>query len=275
VTDIVVRPIGTEYAALAAWTGQVPADIRLAVEDHHEGPRDHWVAWAGDSVVGALHPWRAPDGRLRLFFDRCRADAYAPLVARVEGPCLATVAGDDAEAGTALTGLGFVAGRIELDYDLPVAAHDVAVPAGYSLVSAADVPIEDVMALDCRLRDDVPGTDGWIADLQWFIEENHGSPYFDAEAYLVARAGDEYAGLVRVWNGPRPLPRLGLIGVLPEHRRHGLATAMLARALTVWAARGGTVVTAEVDQDNVPSQALMKRYDGRVTGSSIEYERPA
>ncbi|HEY3016559.1 MAG TPA: GNAT family N-acetyltransferase [Nocardioides sp.] len=273
--DIVVRPLGTDYAALAAWIGEDPEELRRAIEDRHEAPRDHWVAWAGDSVVGALHPWRGPDGRLRLFFDRCRADAYAPLVAQVEGPCLATVAGDDAEAGTALTGLGFVAGRVELDYDLPVAAHDVAVPAGYSLVSAADVPIEDVMALDCRLRDDVPGTDGWAADLQWFVEENHGSSYFDPDTYLIARSGGAEVGLVRVWNGPRPLPRLGLVGVLPEHRGRGLATAMLARVLSVWAARGGTVVTAEVDQDNAPSRALMKRYGGRVTGSSIEYVRLA
>ncbi|WP_370452685.1 GNAT family N-acetyltransferase [Kribbella sp. VKM Ac-2568] len=39
-------------------------------------------------------------------------------------------------------------------------------------------------------------------------------------------AGD-YAGLVRIWNGPRPLPRLGLIGVLPAHRRRGLARALV------------------------------------------------
>jgi ribosomal protein S18 acetylase RimI-like enzyme len=35
--------------------------------------------------------------------------------------------------------------------------------------------------------------------------------------------GGRYVGLVRIWNGPLPVPRLGLIGVLPDYRRRGLA----------------------------------------------------
>jgi len=67
-----------EYVALAAWTGDTEAELR-AQDDFHEEDRDHWLAWDGDHVVGALHPWRSPDGRHRLFYDRCRPDAYAPL----------------------------------------------------------------------------------------------------------------------------------------------------------------------------------------------------
>ena len=73
-----------EYAELAAWTGE-PEDQVRSDEDYHAEDREHWLAWDGNSVVGALHPWRAPDGRHRLYHDKCRADAYAPLAAAIEG----------------------------------------------------------------------------------------------------------------------------------------------------------------------------------------------
>jgi hypothetical protein len=38
------------------------------------GYRDHWLAWDGDLVVGALHSWQSPDGRLRLLDCAIRAD---------------------------------------------------------------------------------------------------------------------------------------------------------------------------------------------------------
>ena len=142
-----------------------------------------------------------------------------------------------------------------------------------SIVSAADVSVEALMDLDCRLRDDVPGSDGWQPDLAWFREENHDSPYFDPEAYLVARTDGQDAGLVRIWNGPRPLPRLGLIAVLPAYRRRGIAQALLAQAINTWHQRGGSTITAEVDADNEASNALLTAFGGRVTGGTIELAR--
>lgn len=264
-----IRPFTPgDVAALSAWTGTPAAALREDAEG-----RVGWLAWDGAAVVGALFPWRSPDGRVRLFFERCRQDAWAPLLAQVPGPAVTTVR--DAPPQTVLEDLGFRPARTDWLYELPARPHDVPLPAGVEVLSAADVPPVEVMALDARLRDEVPGTDGWTAAPDWFLEENHHSPYFDPECYLIARAGAENVGLIRVWNGPRPRPRLGLVGVLPGWRGQGLAAALLARVLAVWAARGADRVTAEVDAGNAASQALMARFGGMVVGTETELVREA
>jgi RimJ/RimL family protein N-acetyltransferase len=65
------------------------------------------------------------------------------------------------------------------------------------------------------------------------------------------------------------------VGVLPGWRVQGLAAALLARVLTVWAARGADRVTAEVDAGNAASQALMARFGGMVVGTETELVREA
>lgn len=92
-----VTKFAGEFAELSAWTGEPEEQLR-AEEDYHQEDRDHWLAWDGGLVVGALHPWRSPDGRHRLYYyDKCRPDAYAPLAGAIAGECHATVdAGDTA-----------------------------------------------------------------------------------------------------------------------------------------------------------------------------------
>jgi hypothetical protein len=96
-----------EYAQLGAWAGESEADLR-AQDGYHEEDRDHFLAWAGDAVVGAVHPWLRPDGRHALYYDRCREDAYAPLAAMIDGPCHAPLDADDATAIGAVIVGGFV-----------------------------------------------------------------------------------------------------------------------------------------------------------------------
>jgi ribosomal protein S18 acetylase RimI-like enzyme len=120
----------------------------------------------------------------------------------------------------------------------------------------------------------VPGTDGWRWDPAGFQAETFESPFFDPSTYLIAverESGDD-AGLVRVWNKPTR-PRLGLIAVLPRHRRRGLARALLARAFGVLAARGESAVSAEVDDGNLASTSLLKAVGAGRVGGSIELVR--
>ncbi|WP_412540334.1 GNAT family N-acetyltransferase [Longispora sp. K20-0274] len=287
-----------EYPALAAWTGEPVAELRAMIEEYHSEERDTWLAWDGDGVVGALHPWRRPDGRHTLYFGPTRPDAYAPLAATVPGEVYVTVPDDE-------VGLfeGFVVERREYRYLVPVSVFDAPVPAGIALVSAAEVGIE-LMALDCALREDVPGADGWRPDPVWFREETWDSPFFDPEAYLVAvatpktvagpgavaapgagtRAGAgtgldagverDLVGLVRVWNGPRPVPRLGMVGVLPGYRKRGLAKALVGAAFRALHARGVPEVACEVDAANTGSNALFRGLGGRVVGVDVELRRP-
>lgn len=272
--SIEIKPLTpSDYHALSLWTGQRLEDIQRNAKDHHQESRDHWLAWDGPAVIGGLSPWHSPDGRLRLYFDKCRDDAWGPLLEQVAGPAITTIDGDDHATFQALTALGFSVSRTDLIYNVPVRPYPALPLPGFEILSAADLPVEEVMALDCLLRDDVPGTDGWTEALQWFREENHDSPYFDPACYLIAQTEGQNVGLIRVWNGPRPLPRLGMVGVLPPYRQRGLAGALVAQVMTVWAQRGAISMTGEIDQSNAASLALAVRFGGQVTGSELELKR--
>lgn len=258
-----------EYDALGAWTGETVEELREQ-EAHHEGPRDLWLAWDGDRVVGVMQPWTAPNGRPTLYFGRCRDDAYAALAAAVEGECYAKLAVANADKLP-----GFVESRREHEYEIPVAVFTAPTPPGLTIISAGGTELDKLMLLDCALREDIPGSEGWQPDPQWFREETYDSPYFDPQTYAVALDGTDYIGLARVWNGPQPLPRLGMIGVLPAYRRIGLAKALLAWVFGPLAARGERVVTAEADATNAASNTLLSGLGGRVVGGTVELHRPA
>jgi ribosomal protein S18 acetylase RimI-like enzyme len=257
------------YAQLGAWTGETVEELRQQ-EAHHEGPRDLWLAWEDDRVVGVMQPWTPPNGRSTLYFGRCRDDAFAALAAAVQGECYARLDVADAEKLP-----GFVEVRRENEYEIPVVAFTAPTPPGLTIISAGDTELDKLMLLDCALREDIPGSEGWQPDPQWFREETYDSPYFDPQTYAVALDGEQYIGLARVWNGPQPLPRLGMIGVLAAYRRMGLATALLAQVFGPLAERGEKVVTAEADATNTASNTLLSGFGGRVVGGMVELHRPA
>jgi GNAT superfamily N-acetyltransferase len=265
-----------EFAELASWTGESEEQLR-AEQDYHEEDREHWLAWDGSLVVGVLHPWRSPDGRLRLYFDRCRADAYQPLAGAVAGECYTTFSADDHAVIAALTQSGFAEHRRENEYEIPVSRTEAPVPAGIRIVTADKTDLEPLMMLDCAIRADIPGADGWQPDAVWFREETYDSPFFDPQTYRVALDGDDYVGLARIWMrlpGQQYCP-LGCVGVLAGYRRLGLGRALIAQALAPLADRGEALVTAEADTANVASHTLLTGFGGRVTGSTIELRRGA
>jgi ribosomal protein S18 acetylase RimI-like enzyme len=141
-------------------------------------------------------------------------------------------------------------------------------------VTGDQTDLEPLMLLDCALRGDVAGADGWEPDPVWFREETYDSPFYDPQTYCVALDGGDYVGLARVWNGPSPQPRLGLVGVLEPYRRKGLGRALIARAFAPLAERGVPAVTAEADVTNVASNSLLSGLGGRVTGGRVELRRP-
>ena len=263
-----------EWTELAAFAGEPEAQLR-AQDDYHEEDREHWLAWDGERVVGAMHPWRRPDGRHSLYFDRSRADAYGALAGAVGGECFAALDGDDLAAIEGLTAAGFGAYRREDNYTIPVRRIDALIPEGLRIVTADATELEPLMLLDCALREDVPGADGWQPDPVWFREETYDSPFFDPLTYRVALDGADYVGLARVWLGPHPQPRLGLVGVLAPYRRRGLARALIAAAFAPLVERGETTVIAEADATNVASQSLLTSLGAKITGGIVELRRPS
>src|ERR1019366_3885607 len=68
-------------------------------------------------------------------------------------------------------------------------------------------------------------------------------------------------------------PRLGLIAVLAQYRRRGVARALLGQAFAVLAGRGATSVTGEVDDTNVASVSLLTGLGARRYGGNVELIR--
>jgi hypothetical protein len=142
-----------------------------------------------------------------------------------------------------LAARGFTVHRREFRYLVPTLLPDglrgVLMPAGYRVMSAAEADVDQLRDLDDQLRQDVPGTAGWRNDPVRFARQTFDDPQFDAATYLLAvqQGTGHYVGLVRLWNRP-DLPRLGLIGVVPQHRRQRLALALLATAFDAIHRRG-------------------------------------
>ena len=234
-----------------------------------------WVARRDGALVGAVRSLRRPDGLCFLFFGAVRPEAYRPLLeavmAEVGHPVNAEV--DESEEDIFL-GLGFSVVRREHRYVLATAVAPVPLPQGYTAISAAGSDVSRLAELDQALREDVPGTAGWRNDPAEFARQTFDDPEFDPETYLVAvDAVGEYAGLVRVWNTTTG-PRLGLVAVLPPHRRRGLGYALLTHVFGVLNDRGMAEVRCEVDETNTASNALMTRLNARRVGGNLHVERP-
>lgn len=82
--------------------------------------------------------------------------------------------------------------------------------------------------------------------------------------YLARDPVGEPVGFIAVW---RVLDELHVnnLAVLPEHRRSGVASALLTRALADAAARGATRATLEVRASNEPALRLYERFGFAVT----------
>jgi hypothetical protein len=197
------------------------------------GRRDGWAAHHGEVAVGKAAALVRPDARCFVVFGACHLDAYRPLVQAIAQQLrrdLYTEIGEaDLQVLQRLLGLGFVVNRREHTYAIATdptvtALTNLAVSAGFEILTADQVDEDRLRELDEELKQDVPGADGWQWDRQGFRNETYDAADFDPATYLVAteQATGHYAGLVRVWNRPSG-PRLGLIGVGRPYRRRGLA----------------------------------------------------
>lgn len=208
--------------------------------------------------------FRRPDGKT---FTRDPADVD-PAV-----DVYASVAGDLAPWLAA----GFVEHRRENRYVVPTTtAGGSEPPAGVSFVTADRADEDRLRTLDDLLRQDVPGTGGWRWTPAEFRDETRSNPHFDPEVYVVAvdDASGAYVGIARIWLRSAGA-HLGFVGVAREHRRHGIAAALLARLFGVLEERGLHDVTTEIDVTNVASRGLIEPLGARVVGRSVEVVRRA
>jgi hypothetical protein len=138
-----------EFAALANWTGLPELELNEWLGYHAED-REQWLAWDGDQIAGLVTVWRAPDGRVRLFFGRCRPDAYAPLADVIDGPCYVTVDRADDRLMICMDDAGFAELRQENEYEIPVSIVAAPLPDGVRVVTADQTEL-DSAASECWL----------------------------------------------------------------------------------------------------------------------------
>jgi ribosomal protein S18 acetylase RimI-like enzyme len=97
-------------------------------------------------------------------------------------------------------------------------------------------------------------------------------PVLDPSKYAVAARSGQYVGLLRVAAVTR-LPRIGVVAVLADHRRRGIARALLAHTLGGLHRIGKEAAAAEVTESNVAATALFEGIGARRTGSNLELVR--
>ena len=271
-----------QYELVAPLYGLNADDLRA--RDERQGQAlQRWVAIDDGTPVGAFLTWLRPDDRMFLMFKVSDPRAYRPLsdvAVDALGRSVSTICDDaDTDHLEALQDAGF---RIETTSDrfvIPFAAilRRVArawVPSGYAIRSVIDLDEDRVFELDNKVRNLVPGTDGWYGDREWFGEELR-SPGFDPSAYLVAveEATDSYAGLLRIWRNLDG-PRLGLVAVLPEHRVRSLAAALLKQGLQAASEWGFDELATETSPQNPDTYPGLIRMGLQPVGRFHQLIRP-
>ncbi len=218
-----------------------------------------WVALDGDRVLGAATGWIRPDNKLFLNFGCPDEAAYAPLSKRIAEEMVrdlyVSLSGGDTKKHQNLTEARFHMDLVSEVFEVPFVSVMERLPrpfdvSEFRIVSADEIDPEFLLDIDNRLRNQVPGTDGWVGSLQWIVEELAESPPFDARTYLVGLTdrGDP-AGLIRIWRNPDG-PRFGMVATLPEFRRSLLGPELIRRALVAASSWGFATFRTETSINN-------------------------
>ncbi len=184
-------------------------------------------------------------------------------------------------ADALLRGAGFSPVRWFFDMTRPNLDEvpDVPLPEAFEIRRVTMANVRTVWAADVEaFRDHWGGFDGSEAMLQRWLD----SPTTDLSLWVVAFDGEEVAGGIinaidAAENEAMGVSRgwLGSVFTRRPWRRRGLATALIARSLTLLRERGMTSATLGVDAEN-PSGALglYERMGFEVTYRSTAWRKP-
>jgi ribosomal protein S18 acetylase RimI-like enzyme len=244
-----------------------------------------WNLVRNGAAVASGYGVCRPDRRWFVSVDAWHEEDHEPLVnamiADLPHDLYTRIDGADARSLEVWTRYGFEPHRRELEFLFSpdpgrTGLERALVPEGLALLSADEVDETELRELDDRLRDDVPGTEGWINDPAEFHDYTFNERLFNPATSLVAVDDQhrQFAGLVRIW-AINNRSRIGLLAVARAYRRRGLARAMLGSALGHVHQQGVHEVMAEVDSSNAAGLALLRRIRAVETGSSMVLLRRA
>lgn len=207
-----------------------------------------------------------------LLYSRLLNEAAAAGVSRLH----TSVGGNDVSARAFAERRGFTFAYEMLEAELDLGAAPPAIPAPPATVpitSLAEEPereavLRELYILDRTLSSDVPQWAGHMPPFEQYAEQLLAC---DPEAILFARDGGRLVALSFTRVEEDGLTGYtDFLGVLPSHRRHGLALAMKRRTLT-WARRRG--LSRLMTHNNAASCSIIQlnRKLGYVTRSSTIY----
>lgn len=242
-----------------------------------------WNLVRSGTTAASAYAVHRPDRRWFVSVDAWGEHAYGPLVnamiADLNQDLHTRIDGADTTSLELWTRYGFEPDRREIEFLISPDPQRTGLahcpsPKGLTLLRADEVDETALRELDDQLRDEVPGTEGWVNDPAEFHDYTYDEKHFDPATYLVAVDDDQqqFAGLVRIWaNGTRS--RLGLIAVTRPYRRRGLARTLLASAFRPLHERGVVEVLTEVDALNIASLKLLASINAVETGASVVLRR--
>ncbi|QFQ95534.1 GNAT family N-acetyltransferase [Streptomyces phaeolivaceus] len=240
----------------------------------------HWHALEDDLVVGRGHAEHRPDGRLFVSVDAWHDTVFDRLAeamtAHLPAPLYTVVDEADAELTAGWLRAGFTIRRREWEYVVPTdpritGLEAVPPPSGVTIVPAGRTDERLLRAVDRAIRAEVEATVGWQSMPAEVVPRPEGDTIVDPSKYAVAAAPDRYLGLIRVVRVIRP--RIGLVAVLADERRRGIARALLAHALGTLHRSGAVAAWTEVQESNRAASALFEGIGARPLGSNLELVR--
>ena len=232
----------------------------------------HWHALSDDRVIGRGEASPRPDGRLFVSVDSWQDAVFDQLaevmVANLPAPLYTVV--DEAEQDIAehWQRAGFTTRRREWEYLVPTEVDPVPAPSGVTILGVGAADEVRLRAVDRAVRAEVD----WLTMPAEVLPRHVGDTIVDPSRYAVAALADRYVGLLRV-TMPTRQPRIGLLAVLAEQRRHGIGRALLTSVLSSLHDNGKQTALAEVHETNEAAIALVESIGARRAGSNLELVR--
>ncbi len=248
---------GVSRLVQALPTGELGGSAAVSVSGSDDAP--------GISVASMLRPgsedlWIAQ----RAWIERQVAAAGSDVPVRVVSECLT----DAEKRRWAAAGFDLVFEELAMERDLPDAEDPAAVrwPDGSTILEWGDAAATaSFEAYEAAFRDR-PGFPGWSRS-EW-IERLTGDADFVSGASLCVLLNGAPAGFVvcsRGW--------IDQVGVVPAHRRIGLAGALVTEATRRMRATGIRVARLHVNADNPEARAAWRHLGWRELGRRGRFER--
>jgi ribosomal protein S18 acetylase RimI-like enzyme len=240
-----------------------------------------WHAVADGRVIGRGDVSRRSDGRIFLSIDSWHDAVFDQLadvmLADLPKPLYTVVDEADTELTSGWLRAGFTTRRREWEYLVPTdprvtGLDSVRPPSDVTMMALGAAKVDPLRALDRAVRDEVDATVGWQAMPAEILPAQGGTNVLDPSKCAVAARSDRYVGLVRLATRTRQ-PRIGLIAVLADQRRRGVARALLAQVLGSLHRSGIPTASAEVTESNEAAMALFETSGARRASSNLELVR--